>query len=125
MAAPDRQAPRRDRPAAVLPGGRQHLLLGAYQTSQVEHEGNWLSLVLLAQAQPFAAREVSECLVRPWESAPKGDDKPSAVRPTIVQRDFGRILAQIGTPARAPKRRGKSPGRRERHPVLKATQQAA
>ncbi len=32
--------------------------------------------------------------------------------PSDVQRDCGRILGQIGTPARTPKPRGKAPGRR-------------
>lgn len=44
---------------------------------------------------------------------PSEHSKPSSVAsPSDVQRDFGRILRQIGTPARPPKPRGKAHGRR-------------
>jgi hypothetical protein len=51
-------------------------------------------------------------LPRPWERY-----LPSAVEkqptPAMVLRDMSRIIRQIGTPAPAPKPRGKSPGRRK------------
>ena len=53
-------------------------------------------------------------LPRPWERylnrSPQGN-----ITPLIVQRDLARIIADIGTPAAAPKRRGKSPGRASGH----------
>lgn len=90
--------------------GKQHLLLAAYQTPEVGYEENWWQLVGLAQTQLWLARPAAESLPLPWERylppAPKGWLSPSA-----VQRDFARILRQIGTPAQAPKRRGNAPGR--------------
>jgi len=43
-------------------------------------------------------------IVRPWES----QQRP--VTPRQVRRVMPTILVQVGTPARAPKPRGKSPG---------------
>jgi hypothetical protein len=106
--------------------GKQRLLLAAYQTPQVEHEENWLELVQLATAQLWLARQLAGIRLRPWErylpQRPIG-----VVSPSQVQRDWGRIIRQIGTPAQPPKRRGKSPGRakgtrpgrRQRQPVVK------
>ena len=47
--------------------------------------------------------------------------------PSVVQRDFQRIISQTGTPARSPKTRGNSIGRvqgqaqtqRTQHPVVR------
>ena len=105
--------------------GKQKLLLTAFQTPEVEHEENWVQLNLLAYLQLWAARELAVNLPRSWERyLPRSGDEQ--VTPTVVQRDFTRIISQIGTPASSPKRRGKSPGRaqgdsqtrRPRHPVI-------
>lgn len=111
--------------------GKQRLLMAAYQTPSADHEENWLELVSLAQMQLWLARDLAEALPRPWERyqpRPKG----RVASPSEVQRDFGRIIREIGTPAQPPKRRGNSPGRvkgtrmsrRERHPVIKKGQKA-
>lgn len=106
--------------------GKQRLLLTAYQTPKVQHEENWWQMVQLAYLQLWLARDLSQAMPRPWERyLPKPQIKVAA--PTAVQRDFGRIIRQIGTPADAPKPRGKSPGRvhgqrprqRDRQPVIK------
>lgn len=105
--------------------GKQHLLLAAYQTPDVEHEENWMTLVQLATVQLWLARDLASLRLRPWErylpSRTSGVASPSQ-----VQRDWERIMRQIGTPARSPKRRGNSPGRakgtrlapRKRQPVI-------
>jgi hypothetical protein len=111
---------------------RQRLLFDAFQTPDTEHEENWVTLVTLAYAQLYAARGVAEYLPRPWERR-SAAGKDVEKRPTMVQRDFGRILAQLGTPADAPQRRGKapgravgaSPGRRPRYPVVRRRRKAA
>lgn len=90
---------------------RQRLLFDAFRTCETEHEENWVTLVTLAYAQLFAAREDVADLPRPWERRPAGGAPGEALSPTRVQRGFGSILAVLGTPARAPQRRGKSPGR--------------
>lgn len=92
--------------------GKQRLLLASFQTPEAKHEEQWWLLVHLAYLQLWLARQVAVSLPRPWErSLPEMKDQyPS---PAMVQRDFGRIIHQIGTPAQAPKRRGNSPGRRK------------
>ena len=106
--------------------GKQKLLMNSFQTPEVEREENWVQLSLLAYVQLWAARDLAVNLPRPWERY-----LPSSVNghvtPSVVQRDFTRIISQIGTPAQSPKRRGKSLGRtagesqppRPRHQVVK------
>jgi hypothetical protein len=94
--------------------GKQRLLMAAYQTPEVQHEENWWQIAQLAYMQLWLARCLAEAMPRPWErylpqfqiQSEKHESSPS-----IVQRDFGRIIQEIGTPAKAPKPRGKSPGR--------------
>lgn len=111
--------------------GKQRLLMAAYQTPKVEHEENWLELVSLAQMQLWLARDLAEALPRPWERyLPQPESQVAS--PSEVQRDFGRIIGEIGTPAQPPKPRGNSSGRakgtqmprRTRHPVIKKSQKA-
>jgi hypothetical protein len=106
--------------------GKQRLLMSAYQTPDVEHEENWWQIVQLAYLQLWLARSLAQALPKPWERyLPRPN--PEVASPSATQRDFGRILRQIGTPAQVPKPRGNSPGRakgqrqkpRTRHPVIK------
>lgn len=90
--------------------GKQRLLLATYQTPSVEHEENWLELVQLASVQLWLARELADLQLRPWERY-LPHRVAGVATPSQVQRDWGRIIRQIGTPARPPKRRGNSPGR--------------
>jgi hypothetical protein len=111
--------------------GKQRLLMATFQTPDVEHEENWMWIVALANTQLWLARNVAEALPRPWERyLPEADTKTTSSN--TVQRDWGRIIRQIGTPAQPPKPRGKSPGRakgqqqppRERYPVIKKGENA-
>ncbi|MCP4205987.1 MAG: transposase [Shimia sp.] len=106
--------------------GKQRLLLTSYQTPDLEHEENWWQLVQLAYVQLWLARPLADRLPRPWERylpAPQ----TATPSPSAVQRDFGRIIRQLGTLAAMPKPRGNSPGRvagtrlrpRVRSPVVK------
>jgi hypothetical protein len=91
---------------------RQKLLLTRFQTPEVRREETWWRLVHLAHAQLWVARPLVQHLPRPWERyLPSAKARLST--PTLVQRDFGRIMRQLGTPARPPKPRGNSPGRRQ------------
>ena len=90
--------------------GKQRLLLAGFQTPEVEHEENWWSLAHLAYLQLWVARPYAENHPYPWEGT-RPTSKSLSLSPTRVQRDFGRIIRQIGTPAALPKRRGYSPGR--------------
>ena len=107
--------------------GKQRMLLDAFQTPETEYEEHWWQLVHLAYLQLWIARYESDFLPRPWErSLPSMKVETKIPSPALVQRDFARIIRRIGTPARLPKRRGKSPGRqkgtvltrRERPPVV-------
>jgi hypothetical protein len=92
--------------------GKQKLLLADYQTPETVREEKWSQLVQLAYAQLWMARHVAHHLPRPWER-----NLPALqvrrISPTLVQRDFARIIRQLGTPTQPPKRRGNSAGRRK------------
>jgi len=90
--------------------GKQRLLLTACQTPDVRREENWWQIVQLAYIQLWLAQPLATALPRPWERyLPPA--APGSASPAMVQRDFGRIIAAVGTPARAPKPRGNAPGR--------------
>ena len=90
--------------------GKQKLNLADFQTPEVEREENWWQLAHIAYAQLWMARHVADALPRPWERNLPAMRK-RLISPTLVQRDFGRIIRQLGTPAQPPKRRGIAPGR--------------
>jgi len=91
--------------------GKQHLLLADFQTPDTEREETWWQLAHIAYAQLWLARDVVVALPRPWErNLPT--IRARQISPSLAQRDFGRIIRQIGTPAQPPKRRGISAGRR-------------
>ncbi len=92
--------------------GKQRLLLTAFQTPEVQYEENWWQIVQLAYVLLWLSRNVATNLPNPWERyLPQAQN--GVASPATTQRDFGRIISQIGTPADAPKRRGNSPGRRK------------
>lgn len=106
--------------------GKQKLLLDKFQTPDAQHEENWWCLVALAYVQLWVAKDLVAQLPRPWERyLPSVLNQVST--PAMAQRDMSRIIRQMGTPAPAPKPRGKSPGRpkgigcppRKRLPVVK------
>lgn len=91
--------------------GKQNLLLDRFQTPVVLHEEKWWEIVHLAYLQLWLARQSAGNRLRPWERyLPRVKDKPPS--PSMVQRSFGGIIWQFGTPASVPKLRGNSPGRR-------------
>jgi len=107
---------------------KRRLLLTSFQTPIDVHEEHWWQLAQMAYLQLWLARDIARALWHPWQRylAKRSDGKRT---PTQVQRDFGRIIRQIGTPARAPKRRGKSPGwpkgvKRKRRPKQKVVKKA-
>ena len=107
---------------------KRRLLLTSFQTPIDVHEEHWWQLVQMAYLQLWLARDIARALWHPWQRylARRSCGKRT---PTQVQRDFGRIIRQIGTPVRAPKRRGKSPGwpkgvKRKRRPKQKVVKKA-
>src|SRR6266545_1891054 len=92
--------------------GKQHLLLTDFQTPDTQREEAWWQLVHIAYAQLWLARDLVQALPRPWErNLPAIQTRQ--ISPSLAQRDFGRIIRQIGTPAQPPKPRGISAGRRQ------------
>lgn len=90
--------------------GKQQLLLTAFQTPETAREERWWIIVHLAYAMLWMARHLAHHLPRPWERhLPTAQQRE--ISPTLVQRDFARLIRQMGTPAQPPKPRGKSPGR--------------
>lgn len=90
--------------------GKQKMLLASFQTPEDVREEKWWQLVHLAYAQLWMARHVANRLPKPWErNLPAMKNR--LLSPTLVQRDFGRIIRQIGTPAQPPKPRFISSGR--------------
>lgn len=90
---------------------KQKLLLSAFETPNTGREEQWVHLVMLAYVELWAAHAIAVSLPRPWEIYLK--PKASArISPSKVQQDWNRLTSQLGTPATAPKPRGKSSGRR-------------
>jgi hypothetical protein len=72
-----------------------------------EQADRWTWLIFAAYAQLLLARGMIADLRLPWE-------KPLAVQkltPYRVLRGFATLVSLLGTPAEAPKPRGRSPGR--------------
>jgi len=91
--------------------------VGALDASQ-----RWTELVTLVYWEVWIARGLVQGNKLPWDRNPR-----KRLTPGQVRHQSGGLLARIGTPAKVPKPRGKSPGRhkgerpkaRPRHPVVK------
>lgn len=116
--------------------GKNKLLMDKSQTPDVEHEEAWWQLIMIAYTQLYLARDVAKKTPKPWEKYLPSFKSEKEISPTQVQKDFGRIIQTLGTPALPPKRLKKAPGRqkgekqipRVRHPVVQksiAAQQIA
>ena len=95
--------------------GKQKLGLVNSQTCETRHEESWHWMGLLAYNMLYHARKLTQPERYPWEK--KKIRILATTRPSQVQRDYGRIIQGIGTPAPIPKPRGKSPGRQEGHQI--------
>jgi hypothetical protein len=103
----------------------QRLLSSTYQTQDARREERWWRLTQVAYFQLWLARSLARSLPGPWERyLPHREGRP--LSPSLVQREFSRLILQLGTPAHVAKPRGKSPGRargtrlppRKSHPVV-------
>jgi DDE superfamily endonuclease len=65
----------------------------------------WSQVVAIVHNHLVLARPQVQASLRPWETS----QRPAS--PQQVRRAMATIVAQLGTPARSPKPRGKSPGR--------------
>jgi hypothetical protein len=100
---------------------KQRLYWTQPQFSSVQATERWSDLMPWLSWQLWLAREDCSDHPLPWQSP------QDSLSPGRVAQAFATILVAIGTPARAPKRRGKSPGRatgqqpppRPRYPTVK------
>lgn len=103
---------------------KNNLLINDYQTPEVCHEENWWSFCLLAYVQLYLANKLVSVCPHPWEiylpeyKCISPQDK-KVYSPSQTQRGFSKLLAQIGTPARACVPRGKPIGRLSGHAQIK------
>jgi DDE superfamily endonuclease len=67
----------------------------------------WSQVVAIVHNQLVLARPLVQAVLRPWETSQR------EAAPQQVRRALAKIVAQLGTPARPPKPRGKSPGRQK------------
>lgn len=92
--------------------GKDRLLMNKTQTPDVLHEEAWWQFAIFSYAQLYLARNMAENKLRPWEKYSKTARSPIQEKsPTQTQRDFDRIIREIGTPAKPPKPRKKNLGR--------------
>ena len=93
------------------------------QLSTPEQSQLWSTLLLIASWQLWLARRAAQDNPLPWQKP----QPPEKMTPGRVHRGMSGVLTRIGTPAQAPKARGKSPGwpvgrvrtKRVRHAVIK------
>ena len=72
--------------------------------STPEQSELWSALITMAMWQLWLARPIAEDQPRPWQKA------QTILTPGRVHQAMGGVWAGVGTPAEAPKARGKSPG---------------
>jgi len=119
--------------------GKKKLLLNSYQTCEVDHFDNWLLLGQLSYWMLYAARSLGENQYHPWEKyqqskaakseSSQAEDMP-ILTPIQTKRSFDRIIQGFENKPPIPKSRnntsgrkkGDSPGKRQRHQVLKKAQ---
>ena len=90
---------------------KQQLLLTAYQTPEVRHEENWWALCMMSYTMLYLCRELADNVRNPWEKKLDQTKSMQIRTASQVQRDYKRIIREIGTSACNVKHRGKSPGR--------------
>jgi hypothetical protein len=107
--------------------GKMQLLMDKFQTPETAHEESWWQIASLAYAQLYMARELAKNLPNPWEKyLPEMKNNATVKSARQVQKSFTRLTQEIGTPASAPKLRGKPLGRqkgakqprRNCHPII-------
>lgn len=100
---------------------KQDLLWAPPHLRGPEQFERWTDVVSIVHNHLGIARPLAEAVRRPWERTVR------PATPRQVRRAMGRIIAQVGTPARPPQRRGNAPGRAAgtqisrapRHPVIR------
>ena len=89
---------------------KNKLLLNKYLTTDEKRAENWFNLALLSYVNLWVARKLAINFPRPWEKY-NYKKTPSKITPSIVQKDFKRIIRTFGEKPSSPKPRGYSSGR--------------
>ena len=84
---------------------KQHLLWETPRLRTPEQFQHWTDIVACVRNQLVLARPLAEAVRQPWES------KRRELTPQQTRRAMPTILTRLGTPAKPPQPRGKSPGR--------------
>jgi len=84
---------------------KQALLWAKPRLRTPEQFERWSHIVALVLNHLVLARDLVEPALHPWESTHR------VSTPQQVRRGMNKLLPQLGTPARSPQPRGKSPGR--------------
>lgn len=102
---------------------KQNLLWEQPRLRTPEQFQTWTDVVAATRNLLFLVRPLAQATRQPWESSKR------PMTPPQTRRSMGTILQQLGTPARKPQPRGKSPGRRvgtivEKAPTYKVVYKA-
>ncbi len=93
---------------------KQSLLWNTPRVRTPEQFQRWSHLVAITHNLLVLARDVVGAQLHPWENTHR------VPTPQQVRRGMSKLLPQLGTPARPPQPRGKSPGRKKGAKVPKA-----
>lgn len=93
---------------------KQALLWAEPRLRTPEQFERWTQIVAIVHNHLVLARDLVEAELRPWESTRR------KLTPQQVRRGMHTLLPQLGTPARPPQPRGKSPGRATGTKISKA-----
>ncbi|WP_308255795.1 transposase [Geminocystis sp. GBBB08] len=91
---------------------KNKLLLNSYYSTNVERENNWVELVFLSYVNLWASRNLAQQVTPDWQKYHL-KKMPDKITPSIVQRDYKRIICTFGTAVPLPKVRGYSSGRKK------------
>ena len=94
---------------------KQALLWDEPRLRTPEQFERWTHIVAIVHNHLVLARDLVAASLRPWET------KQRVPTPQQVRRGMHILLPQLGTPARPPQPRGKSPGRAKGAKIRKAT----
>lgn len=82
---------------------KEHLLLDKFQSPEICNHEQWLLFPMIATHMLYHAKDLSELVIRPWESLKQAHGTPAKTK-----RSMSKILTECGTPASEPKTRGVS-----------------
>ena len=107
---------------------KNKLLLNNYYSPFVEREKNWVELVFLSYVNLWATRKLALQVTSDWQKY-HHKKMPNQITPSMVQKDYKRIIRTFGKETPPPKPRGYSSGRekgqklptRLRYPIVKKT----